>query len=139
MYSQWKNSQSGYNYSAFLNRFFFFFKLRSTQLFFIIKHWVCPEPNSTIFFCEANRNTSKSKTDDETNMYLEPIVQICSSISYKNRIDFLFHSHKICTIIIIIIMVIIIYNDITIKTLICWPPSYLTDKSHSIPFPLLFK
>lgn len=80
MHSQGKNSRSGHNYSACLIRFFFF-KLRSTQLFFTYKALSLPRT-------KFNKNARVKPMMRQILSYLEPIVQLCSSISYKNRIEF---------------------------------------------------
>lgn len=79
MHSQGKNSRSDHNYSACLIRFFF--KLRSTQLFFTYKALSLPRT-------KFNKNARVKPMMRQILSYLEPIVQICSSISYKNRIEF---------------------------------------------------
>ena len=60
---------------------FFFFKLRSTQLFFTYKALSLPRT-------KFNKNARVKPMMRQILSYLEPIVQLCSSISYKNRIEF---------------------------------------------------
>ena len=61
--------------------FVFFFKLRSTQLFFTYKALSLPRT-------KFNKNARVKPMMRQILSYLEPIVQLCSSISYKNRIEF---------------------------------------------------